>query len=321
MKKLLAALASVLMVAVLAVSMVACTQGERIRVLDVQLPGEEYGFCVNTEDATLMTSVNELIAALCGNAPFNSDTPDEDHGATGVAYDLNADGEKETVTFATLYEAVMNEEAGAVQGAYTPSTLPAGVELEDCLVVATNAMFRPFEYVIGNGFGGIDMHIAKMLAEQLDRPLVINDMQFEVVIQSVELGNCDIGMAGLTKNGSRAEQVTFSDSYYITAQRIAILESDTTFDGCTTREEAEAVLSGLEGVTAGAANGQTGYFYLVGNPDFNYPGFSNIKTNPYESIDLAMQDLSNGNIDIVVGDKDTVISVANEINGRLPVEE
>ena len=34
-----------------------------------------------------------------------------------------------------------------------------------------------------------------------------------------------------------------------------------------------------------------------------------------------MQDLSNGNIDIVVGDKDTVISVANEINGRLPVEE
>ena len=188
MKKMLAMLASVLMVAVLAVSMAACSQGERIRVLDIPLSGERYGFTVSQNDAELMTAVNSLIEDLCGSAPFDSNDPENDHGAVGVQYDLDGDGTEETVTFATLYAAIQEdaavdgEEKLSVKDVYTD--IPSGKTEEDCLIVATNAQFKPFEYKIGNGFGGIDMHIAKMLANQLgNKTLVVKDMEFDVVIQ------------------------------------------------------------------------------------------------------------------------------------------
>ena len=71
----------------------------------------------------------------------------------------------------------------------------------------------------------------------------------------------------------------------------------------------------------GAANGQTGYWYLVGSADFAFDGFSNVETKSYTSLDLALQDLSNGKVDFVIGDKDPVESISAEINGRIPVEE
>lgn len=325
MKKLLATIVSALMVAVLAVSMAACSQGERIRVLDIPLSGEKYGYTVSQSDQTLMTAVNTLIEDLCGSAPFDSNDPENDHDAVGVQYDLNGDDEKETVTFATLYAAIQEdaavdgEEKLSVKDVYTD--IPSGKTEDDCLIVATNAQFKPFEYKIGNGFGGIDMHIAKMLAEKLGKTLVVKDMEFEVVIQNVGAGQADIGMAGLTISEGRADSVNFSDPYFETSQSLAVLESDATFDGCTTREDVEEVLAGLQGAVAGAANGQTGYWYLVGSADFAFDGFSNIETKPYTSLDLALQDLSNGKVDFVVGDKDPVTSISAEINGRIPVEE
>ena len=326
MKKLFATLASVLMVAVLAVSMAACSQGERIRVLDIPLSGERYGFTVSQNDAELMTAVNSLIEDLCGSAPFDSNDPENDHGAVGVQYDLDGDGTEETVTFATLYAAIQEdaavdgEEKLSVKDVYTD--IPSGKTEEDCLIVATNAQFKPFEYKIGNGLGGIDMHIAKMLANQLgNKTLVVKDMEFDVVIQNVGTGQADIGMAGLTISEGRAESVNFSDPYFETSQSLAVLESDTTFDGCTTREDVEEVLAGLQGAVAGAANGQTGYWYLVGSADFAFDGFSNVETKSYTSLDLALQDLSNGKVDFVIGDKDPVTSISAEINGRIPVEE
>lgn len=325
MKKLLATIVSALMVAALAVSMAACAQSERIRVLDIPLSGEQYGYTVSQSDANLMTAVNTLIEDLCGDAPFDSNDPENDHNAVGVQYDLNGDGTAETVTFATLYAtiqedaAVDGEEKLSVKDVYTD--IPSGKTEDECLIVATNAQFKPFEYKIGNGFGGIDMHVAKMLAEKLGKTLVVKDMEFDVVIQNVGTGQADIGMAGLTISTGRAESVNFSDPYFETSQSLAVLESDTTFAGCTTREDVEEVLAGLQGAVAGAANGQTGYWYLVGSKDFAFSGFSNIETKSYTSLDLALQDLSNGKVDFVVGDKDPVTSISAEINGRIPVEE
>ena len=82
------------------------------------------------------------------------------------------------------------------------------------LVVATNAEFPPWEYVDGDKYYGIDMEIAKLLADELDLELVIDDMAFESVVSSVGVNGVDIAMSGITITNERKEIVNFSTSYY-----------------------------------------------------------------------------------------------------------
>ncbi len=48
--------------------------------------------------------------------------------------------------------------------------------------VATNAAFEPFEYKDGDSYYGVDMEIAKLLAEKLGKELVIQNMDFDAVL-------------------------------------------------------------------------------------------------------------------------------------------
>lgn len=50
------------------------------------------------------------------------------------------------------------------------------------MVVATNAAFEPFEYTKGEDYYGIDMEIAKLLADELGKELVIENMDFDAVV-------------------------------------------------------------------------------------------------------------------------------------------
>ena len=312
MKKLLAVLLSVCLLGGIVASFAGCGGSERVKLLDVTLSEERYGFCVGDETSSIMTSVNELIADLCGDSPYDPNAVEPGAGAAGVQYDYNGDGTAETVTFDTLYTAEEEGNAPTVKDVYTD--IPSGKTREDCLIVATNAEFAPFEYFQGNEFAGIDMHIAKMLANKLGKDLVVKHMVFDVVVSSVGTGESDIGMAGLTISEGREENVTFSNAYYYTAQRVAVLESDTTFDDCTTEEEFCAKVESLGSVDAGAATGQTGYWYIEGSEDFGYDGFENVNPRPYDTIALAVKDLSNGRLKFVVGDSDPLRIATEETN-------
>ena len=57
---------------------------------------------------------------------------------------------------------------------------------------------------------------------------------------------CDIAMAGLTVNETRAKQVDFTDSYYSASQKVVVKGDDTTFDACKTKEDVEKILNGLD---------------------------------------------------------------------------
>ena len=279
MKKLRVIIAAILSACML-FDMTACG-GTKVAYAEFALTGESYGFCVDPDNQSLLDSVNELLE------------------------EIKADG-----TLDALYAAEENGTATDIGTVQTTSTNRANE-----LVVATNAEFAPFEYKMGNNFAGVDMQIAKLLAEKLDKTLVILDMKFESVIISVGNGSCDIGMAGLTISDGRSEGVTFSDPYYDTTQIIAFREGDTRFANCADAEAIIAAIKGLEAPRGGAATGQTGYFYLAGSEDFEFEGFSNVQIKQYDSIALAVKDLSNKNIDFVVGDKDTVKAAVAGVNG------
>lgn len=108
---------------------------------------------------------------------------------------------------------------------------------KDQLVVATNAAFEPFEYTVGDSYAGIDMEIAKLLADELGKELVIDNMDFDAVCLSVGQHKCDIAMAGLTVNPDREASVTFSKTYYKASQRVVVKGDDTTFDDCKTADD------------------------------------------------------------------------------------
>lgn len=292
MKKFLALIGSVVLAAVMALSMVACSGGALVKIIEIDLSKEQYGVAIQKGNTELAAEINDVLAQLKGDG-------------------VEVDGE--TVTFDSLYQAEMdalaNNELISIGDVATASS-----NREEELVVATNAAFAPFEYQVGDSFGGIDMQVAKILAEGMGKTLVIRHMEFEAVLQSVQSGESDIAIAGLTINAERAQQVDFSDPYYDTTQRIAVAADNTLFDECKTEEDVVAVLQSLEGVSAGAAKTQTGYYYLVGEASFEFEGYSNIETRPYPTVAAAVQDLANGTIALVCADAVPLQAAVDAVN-------
>ena len=289
LRKLFTALVAGVMTLAAALSLAACASSgsKELKIIEIDLSSEQYGIAVAKGNDKLKTQVNAIVAELKGDG-------------------VEVDGRK--VTFQSLYQAEMEATTPiSIGDVKTKST-----NRENELVVATNAEFAPFEYQVGTTFGGIDMQIAKILAQKMNKELVVLHMAFDMVTTSVGT-EADVALAGLTINEDRKKVVDFSDPYYDTTQRIAVAADDTTFDDCKTEEDVKNVLKGLEGKTAGAAKAQTGYFFMVGNESFEFEGYQNIQTKQYNTIALAVQDLANGKLSLVCGDKDTLSAAVNAI--------
>ncbi len=291
MKKLFVGLATAALAAGMAFSLAACTKSQPVKIIEIDLSQEQYGVLIKKGDTEMKAAVDGVLEQLTGD---------------GVTID------GKTVTFNSLYTAEMeaqeNDELISIGNVKTASTNRANE-----LVVATNAEFAPFEYMVGDSFGGIDMQVAKVIAHELGKELVILHMDFDPVFEAV--GNtADIGLAGITINEEREVKNDFSIPYYDTTQRIAVLASDTDFDNCKTEAEVVEVLKSLTGVTAGAATAQTGLYYLEGNESFEFDGYPNINTKQYSTIAMAVQDLANGKLKLVCGDKDVLAAAVKAIN-------
>ena len=92
------------------------------------------------------------------------------------------------------------------------------------LVMATNAEFPPYEYIDGDEYFGIDVEIAKIIADKLGYDLKIENVAFDSIIPGVQTGKFDMGMAGMTVTDERLETVDFSDSYATGIQAVIVKE-------------------------------------------------------------------------------------------------
>lgn len=92
------------------------------------------------------------------------------------------------------------------------------------LVMATNAEFPPYEYIDGDMYYGIDVEVAKIIADKLGYDLVIKNVAFDSIIPGVQAGKYDMGMAGMTVNDERLESVDFSSSYATGIQAVIVKE-------------------------------------------------------------------------------------------------
>lgn len=284
MKKNTLKILSLALAATAVVGLASCGEsGKPVKVLKtIELTAEEYAFAIQKGNADLTTSVNTLLTEMKNN------------GSLDTLINSYFDG---TATF-------------------TYENKTSAPEADD-FVVATNAYFPPFEYYEGNKFKGVDIELAYKIATELGQDLFIMDMAFDSIIPSVQnaTNGVDIGMAGMTVNAERQEQVDFTNGYYESAQVITVLEEDDTFIHCSSAAQVEEILKNKgKDYVIGTQNGTTGYMYAAGDTDFGYDGFKNLTTKGYTTGALAMKDLSNGKINAVIIDKQPAIMIAASIN-------
>ena len=86
------------------------------------------------------------------------------------------------------------------------------------LVVGTEPEFKPFESKDADGnYVGFDMDMIRMFAEELGVEIQIEEMAFTALVLALKTHKIDMIISGMTATKERAQEVTFSDTYYDTA--------------------------------------------------------------------------------------------------------
>lgn len=178
----------------------------------------------------------------------------------------------------------------------------------DTLIVATNAEFEPFEYLDKDGgYTGFDIDLITAVAEKMGKKVKIDNMEFDGVVAAVSQGTCDVAASGLTINAKRSKEVDFSDAYYEGAAQIIIVPKDDTVFTGTTKEEIDKQ---LENKKVGVCTGFTGASYAKGDDEWGFSGIKGADVKTYDNISLAIEDMKNGNIEVIIMDDSTAKEAA-----------
>ena len=221
-------------------------EGDVVKVIDIKLTDEEYAFAVKKGNTELVNDFNEFLAEIQENGTF----------AEIVAKYFENTGTKVGVELAI----------GSV------------ANTDENFVVATNCPFEPFEYIGDDGKAyGIDLEIAALYAAEKGLELVVKNIAFDAILNDVNAGYSDMGMAGMTVNEDRLVSNDFTTAYYQASQKIIVAADNTDFDNCETAEDVENVLKSLTGKKVGYQIGTTGNWYVAGDADWGFDGFANIR--------------------------------------------
>ena len=139
------------------------------------------------------------------------------------------------------------------------------------LTVATSPDYPPFENLENGEYVGLDIEIAKAVAEKLGLELEFKNLQFDAIIPGIAAGGqADMGISGFSVDPERAKQIDFTDSYYIDDQAIAVMKG-----GDITADNADKALND-EKVIIAVQTGTTGEDYVKENfPNAQIKGFGN----------------------------------------------
>jgi len=121
-------------------------------------------------------------------------------------------------TWDAIFDYWVNENPGASRYVSPDGiTHPNGT-----LYMATNAGFEPFEFWEGDQIVGFDPCLARAIGDVLGYEIEIVDMNFDSIILSVQAGQSDFGMAGMTIRDDRLEFVDFTQGYFNASQRVIV---------------------------------------------------------------------------------------------------
>lgn len=151
------------------------------------------------------------------------------------------------------------------------------------LILATEAGFAPYEYYSNGEIVGVDIDIAKKIAEYLNMDLVIKDVAFDSIISEVKTSKSDLGAAGISFTEERQKEVDFTINYSESKQIIIVNKKSNIKDIKGTHKVAVQL-------------GSVADSYLTEE----YPSIEIVREKKFLA---AIQDLKDGKVDAVVMDE------------------
>ncbi len=141
-------------------------------------------------------------------------------------------GAAQTGESAAAPEAAAEEEAAAPEAAADAAETPEAEEApaadsgDKVWVVATDTVFRPFEFTNENGeFVGIDVDVLAAIAEDQGFKYELTSLGWDAGVAAVQAGQADALIAGATIKQERIDSGwIFSDGYYDATQTFVVPE-------------------------------------------------------------------------------------------------
>ncbi len=240
-----------------------------------------------------MAMLTSVLTACGGDAAAETTDATE----TTEAADTGAETADTTAAADTETEAPAADEAAEAPAAVTAQ--------EGVLTFGTNAEFPPFEFVAANGvidqYDGIDMAIAKQIAEENGMTAAIENMEFDSLLIALQNGQIDAVIAGMTVTDERKEAVDFSTPYY-TATQVMIVKEDS--DIAKASDMADKKICVVQGYTGETCVSDMGYDYEA-----------------FKKGTEAVLELVNGKCDVVVIDSATAQKYVSDNEGLKIVED
>jgi len=157
------------------------------------------------------------------------------------------------------------------------------------VVVATDATFPPFEMVDEETkeLIGFDVELMNAIAEKAGIEIEWVNLPFDSMLAGISECQYDMSIAAISATEERMKTMLFSDPY-VDAGQIVVVRADET--EIQSKDD-------LSGKTVAAQLGTTG--------EIEAQAIDGIIYKPYDSYDLAMLDLINGQVDAVIADQPT----------------
>ncbi len=153
------------------------------------------------------------------------------------------------------------------------------------LKVATEPAFPPFESQAANGtLEGFDIDLFKAIGEASGFTVEFQSLPFDGIIPALQAGTVDGAISSITITKERAQTVSFSRPYFKAGLAIAVQSANTDIQD----------LPSLKGKKIAVQIGTTGASKA------KEVGATEVRT--FDSAPLALQELTNGNVDAVIND-------------------
>lgn len=150
--------------------------------------------------------------------------------------------------------------------------------------VGTNAQFPPFEFYPNDKIAGFDIELAQIIADKLNVKLVVEDMNFNSLIDAINKNKIDLIISAMTITPERQSKVNFSNPYYTSNQSIMVMD----------KNENIKAIEDLKNKKIGIQTGTTGEQIAS--------KIEGVEIFKYNTALAAIMDMKSANIDAIVYD-------------------
>ena len=127
-------------------------------------------------------------------------------------------------------------------------TLSGCEEKTDTIVVLTSSGYEPYEIIDTDGnLTGFDIELMELLAEEVGIEIEWKDVDFDGIIASLQSGQAEIAIAGLSPTEERKDMVDFGDIYYNTESGLSnYFVFDSTENNIVSLEDLDGLIVGAQ---------------------------------------------------------------------------